>query len=60
MRARSACWTLVLYAGSGNKRQSHLKNHSFPDATFDFIFTKGLTASQATGNTQLPFALFPL
>jgi hypothetical protein len=37
------------------------ENHGLPDATVDFIFTKGLTASQPTrsftGNTELAFAL---
>jgi endonuclease/exonuclease/phosphatase family metal-dependent hydrolase len=30
------------------KRVTHPSNHGFPDATFDFIFAKGLTASQPT------------
>jgi endonuclease/exonuclease/phosphatase family metal-dependent hydrolase len=28
------------------KRVTHPANHGFPDATFDFLFAKGLTASQ--------------
>ena len=50
------------------QRVTHPGNHGLPDATFDFIFTKGLTASQPTvtpdqcirsftGNTELAFAL---
>jgi len=31
-----------------SERVTHLGTHGFPDATFDFIFTKGLTASQPT------------
>lgn len=31
-----------------SERVTHPTNHGFPDATFDFIFTKGLTASQPT------------
>jgi endonuclease/exonuclease/phosphatase family metal-dependent hydrolase len=30
------------------QRATHPGNHGFPDATFDFIFAKGLTASQPT------------
>jgi hypothetical protein len=30
------------------ERITHPGNHGFPDATFDFIFAKGLTASQPT------------
>jgi endonuclease/exonuclease/phosphatase family metal-dependent hydrolase len=31
-----------------SERVTHPGTHGFPDATFDFIFTKGLTASQPT------------
>ena len=31
-----------------SERVTHPGNHGFPDATFDFIFAKGLTASQPT------------
>ena len=31
-----------------SERVTHPANHGFPDATFDFIFAKGLTASQST------------
>jgi hypothetical protein len=30
------------------QRVTHPGTHGFPDATFDFIFAKGLTASQPT------------
>ena len=30
------------------QRVTHLGTHGFPDATFDFIFAKGFTGSQAT------------
>ena len=30
------------------ERVTHPGTHGFPDATFDFIFAKGLTASQPT------------
>ncbi|PYY19674.1 MAG: hypothetical protein DMG62_24360, partial [Acidobacteria bacterium] len=30
------------------ERVTHPGNHGFPDATFDFLFTKGLTALQPT------------
>ena len=29
-----------------SERVTHPGSHGFPDATFDFIFAKGLTASQ--------------
>jgi endonuclease/exonuclease/phosphatase (EEP) superfamily protein YafD len=32
------------------ERVTHPGSHGFPDATFDFIFAKGLTASQPTIN----------
>ena len=31
-----------------SERVTHAGSHGFPDATFDFIFAKGLTASQPT------------
>ena len=31
-----------------SERVTHPANHGFPDATFDFIFAKGLMASQPT------------
>jgi len=31
-----------------SERVTHPRNHGFPDATFDFIFAKGLTALQPT------------
>jgi endonuclease/exonuclease/phosphatase (EEP) superfamily protein YafD len=31
-----------------SERLTHPGTHGFPDATFDFIFAKGLTASQPT------------
>ena len=31
-----------------SERVTHPGTHGFPDATFDFIFAKGLTASQPT------------
>lgn len=31
-----------------SQRVTHPGSHGFPDATFDFIFAKGLTASQCT------------
>ena len=31
-----------------SERVTHLGTHGFPDATFDFIFAKGLTGSQPT------------
>jgi Endonuclease/Exonuclease/phosphatase family. len=31
-----------------SERVTHPESHGFPDATFDFIFAKGLTASQPT------------
>jgi endonuclease/exonuclease/phosphatase family metal-dependent hydrolase len=31
-----------------SERVTHPANHGFPDATFDFIFAKGLTAAQPT------------
>jgi endonuclease/exonuclease/phosphatase (EEP) superfamily protein YafD len=31
-----------------SQRVTHPGNHGFPDATFDFIFAKNLTASQPT------------
>jgi hypothetical protein len=30
------------------ERVTHPSNHGFPDATFDYVFAKGLTASQPT------------
>jgi endonuclease/exonuclease/phosphatase (EEP) superfamily protein YafD len=50
--------TLDSLAGLGNQngfeglalseRVTHPGSHGFPDATFDFLFAKGLTASQTT------------
>ncbi len=31
-----------------SEQVTHPGSHGFPDATFDFIFVKGLTASQPT------------